>query len=103
MSWGIAVPPTPRDRLAEALTGLIGTWKEQQTTAPASEVDEQIDAAVHTFTALAESGAVGDGHVRGTLWGHANPDHQPTPGWADESVSVTVTWAPAVPPPEPPD
>ena len=37
---------------------------------------------------------VGGPPVRVTANGHANPDHKPRSGWADDSVTITVSQAP---------
>lgn len=54
---------------------------------------EQITAAVAAAKALVASGAVGSGTFNVTLSGHANPDHKPVKGWANDCVTVSVACA----------
>lgn len=62
---------------------------------PATAVLEQLDAAKAAANAIFESGAVGDSTHTFivSLNGHANTDHQPDPGWANDYITVSVTQA----------
>lgn len=61
--------------------------------ATAPELADQVGAAREAATAVIASGAVGDpaGDYMVFLNGHANPEHRPTPGWANDCVGVNVT------------
>lgn len=58
-----------------------------------TEAEEQLRAARSAAIDLMESGAVGakDGDYRVYLNGHANPEHRPAPGWANDCVAVNVS------------
>lgn len=55
------------------------------------EREDQVAAAKKAVLALVKSGAVGDGEAfQVTLSGHANTDHKPAQGWANDVVTVSV-------------
>jgi hypothetical protein len=55
------------------------------------QVEEQLDAARVVALTLMESGTVGkDKTFRVALSGHANPDHEPASGWANDCITVNV-------------
>lgn len=55
------------------------------------EASEQLSNALEAAGAIIVSGAVGqEGPWRVVLSGHANPDHMPAGGWAEEMISVMV-------------
>ena len=55
------------------------------------ECAEQFDAASMAARHLVDSGVIGVNKAyRVTLSGHANPDHEPRPGWANDVVTVIV-------------
>jgi hypothetical protein len=95
MSWSIAIPPTYGTEIVkviEALT-LPSYASSGPFAAPAWEtaMEEQLDAAKRGALAMLRTGSVGamdTGVFAGTLSGHANPEHQPTEGWANDCVSV---------------
>jgi hypothetical protein len=55
-------------------------------------VDEAAAAAKQAALDLIASGVVGDGDapIRVSLSGHANPDHEPAEGWANDFVSINI-------------
>ena len=94
MSWG-STPIKPADaaHINEAIdeAGIVGMESDEHR--------EQLAAAKEAAKALIASGVLGDG-ADGRLFivrmnGHANPGHQPTPGWANDAVSVSVSSEPA--------
>lgn len=56
---------------------------------------DQEQAAAFAAAILAHSVGRPTDDVVVTMSGHANPDHAPTPGWADEFVTITVTAKPS--------
>ena len=54
------------------------------------EVRDQIETALAAVQSVIDSGAVGDGPYSVTVAGHANPDHEPTAGWANDGVSLSI-------------
>lgn len=60
----------------------------------AAESRHQYAAAVEAAKALAEVVGRVDDLVYINLTGHANPDHAPRDGWADETITITVSAAP---------
>jgi hypothetical protein len=59
-----------------------------------AEQRAQIDAAVEAARALAAVVGRSDDEVHVTLTGHANPSRAPRAGWANETITVTVTARP---------
>ena len=57
------------------------------------EMSAQISAASRAVQAVVKSGALGDPQAKYNvaLSGHANPDHTPVAGWANDFVSITIT------------
>lgn len=57
------------------------------------QVQEQMSVAADAATKIIASGAVGgpgkEYHV--FVSGHANPDHKPAEGWANDGVTVSVS------------
>lgn len=58
-----------------------------------AEAAEQLTAARGVAIHLMESGVLGakDGDYCVYLNGHANPEHRPAPGWANDCVGVNVS------------
>lgn len=55
---------------------------------------DQFDQARGLALVLIDSGVVGEGEDLRfvvSMSGHGNPEHKPTPGWANDFVSVSVT------------
>lgn len=59
------------------------------------ECGDQFDAAWTAACAIVGSGAAGAPGKKYivALSGHANPGHEPRPGWATDTIGVTVTQA----------
>lgn len=59
------------------------------------EHQEQHDAALLAAIQALTSGAVGrpDKKYNVNISGHGNPEHEPTPGWANDFISIQVTQA----------
>lgn len=59
----------------------------------ASDVAEQIDAAKDAARLILGSKCVGSGKktYNVTLSGHANPNHEPAPGHANDTVTISIT------------
>lgn len=97
MSWGpIAVTSTAQADLDAKLAEASAAYQHNLEAAdydldPAAK--EQIDAAITAAKSLVASGVVGAGLVNVQLNGHANPDHKPVKGWANDVVTVTVSCA----------
>lgn len=57
------------------------------------QVQEQMNVAADAATKIIASGAVGgpgkEYHV--SVSGHANPEHEPAKGWANDCVTVSVS------------
>jgi len=80
MSWGATL---------KYKDGLFETVHEGNVEI--NEHREQYANALNLAKALIDSGAVGEGEFNVSLSGHGNPDHQKTPGWGNDFVSVQVT------------
>lgn len=96
MSWSLSVPKTGVADFAATAAKACDDYR-----AGLAENDYQLDpAAVEAMTkaaevakAIVDSGIVGTGTVTASLSGHANPGHQPTSGWANDFVTVSVYCA----------
>lgn len=102
MSYSFSVPKTT-----------VADFEAAASAAKASYVDSlagndqvldqlasgQADEAIKAVSALVASGAVGTGTVLATINGHANPGHAPTPGWANDTVTISVSCADVYAPP----
>ena len=94
MSWGSTpIKPADATHIHEAIAeaGIIGLDSEEHR--------QQLAVAKAVAEALIGSGALGDG-ADGRLFlvsmaGHANPGHQPTPGWGNDTLTVSVRSEPA--------
>lgn len=65
---------------------------------------EQIKHAVEAAVGTVKSGVVGGEHhfFHVTMSGHANPNHEPAPGWANDVVSIHVSQSQNPDPTPPP-
>ena len=89
MSWSLN---TGTFRFEDSLEAIKGAEYLPQPDAPEA-CEEQVKAAKEAALELIGSRAlVGPGKlVQVYASGHANPDHEPRPGWAADFVSVTVS------------
>lgn len=61
-----------------------------------SEVQEQVEIAFGVARQIVSSGVVGDPYAHKfhvSLYGHANLDHAPAAGWANDMVTVSIAQA----------
>lgn len=96
MSWSSSTPVPVRVRdignLDQAdLAGAPQTQPEGCEEA----YDDQLRAALDAAEMLC-GGLHPDASVKVSLSGHANPNHEPHDGWADEAISVAVYVQPVV-------
>lgn len=70
------------------------TWRDE-ALAQNPECGDQFDAAKAAVAGIIASGAVGDpkGKFEVAMSGHANPDHAPRQGWANDQVVISITQA----------
>jgi hypothetical protein len=88
MSWTASLPePVAVSEVTEALASLEASPPVE------GEPQEQFEAAKDAARVLVESGAVGDRPVRINLNGHANPGHEPTEGYANDMITVSISQA----------
>lgn len=57
------------------------------------EAKEQANTVLAAAQNIIDSGAIGEGPYRITLGGHANPEHKPQYGWANDTISVAISQA----------
>lgn len=88
MSWNTSSgEPVAKDALDIVAVQLAPDVQEEQT--------EQVEATLRAIEILASAvGRPGD-KVMVTTSGHTNPGHGPRAGWANETITVTVTAAPS--------
>jgi hypothetical protein len=59
---------------------------------PTEEVTEQVELARRLATTAIDSGVIGEGKdYRISLAGHANPNHEPVDGWANDMLSINIS------------
>lgn len=94
MSWQVTPIEPSTGANIDAAIEVAQLWG---TSAP--EHQQQLDAAKWAAKAMIASGALGnpgDGRLFiVSLNGHANPDHEPVPGWANDAITVSVRSEPA--------
>lgn len=105
MSWGFSVPATPAADFSDAAGKARDEYRTQLADTDydvTAEAAEQMAQAIAAAEAIVASGAVGTGSVQASLSGHANVGHAPTPGYANDAVSVNVSCADQYEPPQEP-
>lgn len=81
MSWSIG----KEVRVPEELNGLMPTY----SVTPAAT--EQIERAIEVAKSILVSGVIGkDKQFQVSLSGHANNNHEPAVGWANDCITVTI-------------
>lgn len=91
MTWSVnGILTGANDAVRDTLRPLRDAALAQNSDPAAAE---QFDAAANALTAIFASGAVGppDRRYAFTLVGHANPGHEPRPGWSTDCVTVTIS------------
>ena len=85
MSWGMSYTHTQDTLIPDA--------ELQKIKALSSEAQEQFAHAVGAVDRLVNSGVVGDpeGTYQVYISCHANPEHKPTEGWANDALSISIT------------
>lgn len=93
MSWSVSTGQQRPQEIERAIKELeapedVASWNQ--------DYGDQLEAAKKAAIAILRSGAVGDpkGENRDyivTLSGHSNPGHAPRPGFANDTVTVTVS------------
>ena len=98
MSYSASKSGLSKDDAVAEVLGAIGDQIETLSNPPDGMQDamrEHGDRISGALSGLLEVvGRDGD-QVNVTVSGHANPGHAPTPGWADETVTITITQVPA--------
>lgn len=95
MSWNVHLPDVDPVAVEAAAREEYLTFKARYHDAAEvfGAMDEQFEAALNAARVLLLREVTGAGTVHVTLAGHANPGHKPRAGWANDSVTVTVTSA----------
>jgi hypothetical protein len=94
MSWAISTTLTTSDAVTNTtiLNKVIDEYKINNTWLT-SESIEQIEAAKTAVIALMATKTIGDGggiDFLVSIGGHANPNHLPTPGWANDAITISI-------------
>jgi hypothetical protein len=82
MSWGATYTINPD-----------GKSEIENFSVKGPDAVEAFEAASNLADYLVEKGVVGDitKTFKVSLSGHANPDHEPKSGWANDFVQITIT------------
>ncbi len=95
MSWSVQLadvdPMTVEEATRERYAAFKANYSDHAEVYQA--MDEQFEAALNAARVLLVRGTVGGGNVNVTLSGHANPGHKPRQGWANDTVTVSVSSA----------
>ena len=86
MSWSVS-GQTDQQGVADFMSA-----KREEALQQNSECGDQFDAVTEAVITLINSGSVGDASRRFsmTLTGHANPNHEPRDGWANDAVTISL-------------
>lgn len=95
MSWGIPQVTATGDSIVEALK--VASEDYLDSGVFTDEVADQVSACISAAALIISSGAIGSGKVSVSMSGHANPDHEPTAGWANDVIALTISNADDVP------
>ncbi len=89
MSWSVRATVNGKT----ALSDIEALRNEALSQNP--ECDDQVTAARDAVCAIIASSTVGgeDRQYHVTMAGHANPDHMPRAGWANDTINVSVSQA----------
>jgi hypothetical protein len=95
MSWSVTKTITPNELPTDEMPGDLEEAVKGQNPAG-------IDAATDAWGAvigLLRTGNLGtpDKQYFVSMSGHGNPGHEPTPGWANDEVRITIQQAPPTP------
>lgn len=92
MSWMLSLHVPASEVAADLVAEKVAEYVEQ--TNPSQDVLEAVKKAAEIAVMLVGSGTVGSPDNRHdfaiSMSGHANPDHEPAQGWANDFVSVSV-------------
>ena len=99
MSWSVTLTSLEPEDLEQAARKSYTAFKANyhDTDEVFEGMDEQFEAALDMARIALLRGIVGEGLVNVSLSGHANPGHKPRRGWSNDTVTVNVTSAAAVP------
>ena len=89
MSWS-ATPPTAAG-IAKSDVASIVVSPQTSPEGCVTPFEEQRDAAFEAVAILAKVVGQDDDLIYVTMSGHANPDHAPAHGWADECITISVS------------
>lgn len=91
MSWYISTTSQTAETLEATARPLYEAFRADHGDSEANEaMDDQFEIALSSAKAMLASAALGSGPCAVTLSGHANPNHLPRPGWAHDTLSITV-------------
>lgn len=97
MSYSFTVA-APRGELRTKLDEAVAVVERSDTDAD-EERREHLVAALGCVHDLVDAVGRSDDDVFVSVSGHANPDHAPRGGWADEVITINVTAKPPAPQP----
>ncbi len=100
MSWSITLPEAPGGDYSATVDQAVAEWRNNNPSATEDTV-EQINVAANAAKAIASSGAVGRHEgvkLFGSIGGHSNPGHEPTPAYANDTISVYINQVSAAKP-----
>jgi hypothetical protein len=93
MSWNVSLtdiaPSEVEAAAAKSYRDFKATYSDDAKALLA--MDEQFEAALNVVRFLMPRDVVGEGNINVSLSGHANPDHKPRAGWANDYVMVNVS------------
>lgn len=91
MSWGVSYTVANRD-LTEESDAKLNQYLTDVVEGLSDEAKHQVVVAMLNVITLIESGAIGDPaeSYNVTISGHANPNHERTPGWSNDGLSISI-------------
>lgn len=92
MSWSVSYKYEDNDITEETQPALQKVVEQVQEGALSTEVAEQVLVTADVVDDIIGSGVIGDpqGKFHIILSGHANPEHKPASGWANDSIVINI-------------
>lgn len=92
MSWYASYKYEDSDVTEETYPALAGLVEQVEQGVLSKEIGEQVFVTASTVHDIIGSGVVGDpkGKFSITVSGHANPEHKPASGWANDSIVINI-------------
>lgn len=101
MSYSFQTETVEKDQVQDAILDAVrGQSLASAESGQASFVGDHVEAVMAAVGPLVQAAGRPEDQVKVRVVGHANVDHAPQEGWADEQIQVTIEVVPAAGPVE---